>query len=175
MIVSIKRITNGIADCLKGAALVYGVPLLFAQAGAAPAAEFSPQVWINPGVYSYHFNRSRDLREDNVGAGVEVLFARDHGIMGGTFINSDRQRSHYLAYQWRPLHWEGWGGMRISAGVIAGAFDGYPKYRSGDWFVAPLPLLAIEGDRIGVNLTIVPTIKDRLNGAIGLQIKLRVW
>jgi hypothetical protein len=35
--------------------------------------EFSPQVWFNPGIYSYHFDRSQNFREDNLGLGVEVL------------------------------------------------------------------------------------------------------
>jgi hypothetical protein len=144
-----------------------------AHAAETPAA-FSPQVWINPGLYSYHFDRSKDLREDNIGVGAEVLLAADHELMAGTFINSDRARSHYAAYQWRPLHWQP-AGIKVSAGVAVGGFDGYPRYHDGGWFAAALPVLAVEGDRIGVNLFVVPTISDRTNGAISIQVKLRVW
>lgn len=156
--------------------------LLLAFSGAvfashAISAEYSPQVWINPGLYSYHFDRSKNFRDNNIGAGAEVLFTKDHGVMAGTFINSDRARSHYVAYQWRPLHWETFESFTVSGGVIAGAFDGYPRTRNGGWFLAPLPLLAIEGkrNRFGVNFTIVPNYGNRLHGAVAIQLKLRVW
>ena len=146
-----------------------------ALSGAAAAgAEFSPQVWLNAGVFSYHFDRSKDLREDNFGFGAEVLVAPDHALMAGTFINSNGARSHYAAYQWRPLHWAP-AGIQVSAGIVIGAFDGYPNMRNGGWFIGAMPLLSVEGKRFGANFTIVPTIKDRIDGAVAVQIKLRVW
>jgi hypothetical protein len=33
----------------------------------------------------------------------------------------------------------------------------------------------VEGKRVGVNFSVVPTIKDKVDGAVVLQIKLRVW
>jgi hypothetical protein len=136
--------------------------------------EFSPQVWINPGIYSRHFDRSTDFRENNIGLGAEALLSPDHALMAGSFINSQRARTHYGAYQWRPLHWQP-GGIDVSAGIILGAFDGYPRYRDGAWFIAPMPVLAIEGKRVGANLSVIPKIKDGMDGAIAVQIKLRVW
>ena len=133
-----------------------------------------PQVWINPGFFSYHFDRSEDFREANWGWGVEVVFTPDHAGMAGNFLNSDGERSNYAAYQWRPLRWQPWG-LQVSAGIALGAFDGYPKVNDGGWFAAPLPLLAVEGKRVGANFSIVPTIEDKVHGAIILQIKLRVW
>lgn len=144
-----------------------------AHAQTAPV-EWSPQVWINAGSYSYHFDRSKNFREDNVGFGAEVWFAEDHALMAGTFINSDRMRTHYGAYQWRPLHWQ-LADIKFGAGVTLGAFDGYPRYRNGDWFPAALPVLAVEYKRVGANIFLVPTIRDRLDGAISIQLKLRVW
>ncbi len=47
--------------------------------------------------------------------------------------------------------------------------------RNGGWFVAPVPVLAIEGKRLGVNLSVIPNYKDRLHGAFAMQVKLRVW
>ena len=144
-----------------------------ANASAADPA-FTPQVWINPGIYSYHFDRSQNFREDNVGLGAEVLLTPDHGLMMGTYINSDRGRTRYGVYEWRPLHWQP-ADINVSAAILVGAFDGYPRYRNGGWFLAAMPVLAIEGKRVGVNLSIVPTIKGRLDGAIAIQVKLRVW
>ena len=67
-------------------------PLALA-AGNASGAEYSPQVWVNPGIYSYHFDRSKNYRDNNIGVGAEVLITKNHGVMAGTFINSDRARS----------------------------------------------------------------------------------
>lgn len=144
-----------------------------AHAQTAPA-QWSPQVWLNAGTYSHHFDRSKDFREDNVGFGAEAWFAENHALMAGTFINSDRARSHYVAYQWRPLQWQ-LADFKFGAGITLGAFDGYPRYQNGDWFPAALPVFAIEYKRVGVNIFLVPTIRDRLDGAIALQFKLRVW
>ena len=132
------------------------------------------QVWLNPGIYSLHFDCDKDLREDNVGFGVEAVLTPRHSAGVGTFINSNSERSRYVAYAWRPLQWHV-GSVDVRAGVIVGAFDGYPRYRDGGWFVAPLPLVAVEGRRLGVNLSLIPTIRDRLDGAIAIQVKLRVW
>ena len=153
--------------------LLVAAPYCAGTLAEEPAAGFAPQIWVNPGVYSIHFDRSKDFREDNTGIGAELLLTDTHVLMAGTFINSDRQRSHYGAYQWRPLHWQA-GGMNVSAGIAAGAFDGYPHYHDGGWFVAALPMLAVEGERFGLNLMIVPSIANRLSGAVAIQLKLRL-
>ncbi|OGA14057.1 MAG: hypothetical protein A3H32_16945 [Betaproteobacteria bacterium RIFCSPLOWO2_02_FULL_63_19] len=158
-----------------GSVLLIAVGALTALPDAnAAEREFSPQVWINPGIYSLHFDRNKNLRDDNVGLGAEVVLAPDHALLAGSFVNSDWTRSRYGAYAWRPLHWQ-LDGTHVSAGVIVGAFDGYPRYREGAWFVAPMPVVAIEGERLGVNLSVIPTLQNRVNGAIAVQIKLRVW
>ena len=150
--------------------------MLCAVPCGARAAEpgFQTQVWLNPGFYSYHFDRDKNLRENNIGLGVEVLLAPDHGLMGGTFMNSLDERSYYAAYQWRPLHWRP-AGVQVSAGVAVALIDGYPTYKDGGWFLSLLPVLSIEGRRIGINFSIIPTLKDRVDGAIAVQVKLRVW
>ncbi len=94
--------------------------------------------------------------------------------MGGSFINSNQARSHYAAYQWRPLQWQV-ANLEVGAGIAVGVFDGYPNYRDGAWFIAPIPLLSVESRYLGANFGIVPTIKNRLDGAFAVQVKLRVW
>jgi hypothetical protein len=160
---------------LRALALLSG--FLFAAAAhadGAPPQETWPQVWLNPGIYSQHFDTSKHLRNNNIGFGAEVALTRDHLLMAGSFINSNRARTHYAAYQWRPLHWQ-WAGLDVGAGVAVGAFDGYPNYRNGGWFIAPLPLLSIEGRRLGANIALIPTIANRFDGAVAVQLKLRVW
>ena len=136
-------------------------------------AEFG-SLLLDPGVFSYHFDRSTDHREDNTGIGVELQITDDHMVMAGTYINSAYTRTHYGLYAWRPLHWEV-DSVRISAGIAIAAFDGYQSYHDGGWFVAPLPLLAVEWKRVGANVTLVPKVNESLDAAIGLQLKLRLW
>ena len=147
---------------------------LSARAADPTAGDYSPQVWISPGIYSQHFDSSKQLRNDNVGLNVEVVFAKNHALMGGSYINRNRARTTFAAYEWRPWHWNA-AGLELHAGVALGAFDGYPNYRNGGYFLAPLPLLAIEGRHVGVNLSIIPTIRNRLDGAVAVQFKFRVW
>ena len=156
------------------AQLLLSVALVATAQAADQADDTSFQVWLNPGIYSQHFDSNKGLRNSNIGFGAEVKVAADHSVLGGTFINSNNHRSHYGAYQWLPLHWQ-WKGVQISSGVVVGAFDGYPNYRNGGWFIAPVPVLAIEGERMGVNLTLIPTVANRFDGALALQFKLRVW
>ena len=165
---------TGLSRLASGLLLVLTLGSTGGAYAQAAAAETSPQIWLNAGTYSHHFNRDKNFRENNVGFGAEVWLRNDHALMGGTFINSDGVRSHYAAYQWRPLHWQP-AGMHIGAGIALGAFDGYPRYQNGDWFPVALPVLSIEYKMVGVNLLFVPTIPDRIDGAISLQLKLRVW
>ena len=134
----------------------------------------SPQVWINAGFLSWHFESDEDLRGDNWGVGAEVVLKPEHAVMGGNYLNSDGERSNYLAYLWRPLHWRPYG-IDVRAGIAIGAFEGYESANNGGWYVVPVPLLAVEGRYLGANFTIVPTIKDKVHGAIVMQLKLRVW
>lgn len=144
-----------------------------ANAHADPGAS-GLTVWLSPGIYSRHFDRGKGLREDNVGPGVEVALEREHVLMAGYFANSNDRRSRYAGYQWRALQWQP-AGLQLSLGIAAGVFDGYPNYRGGGWFVAALPVVAVEGRRFGVNVFAVPTIANRLEGAIAVQLKLKAW
>lgn len=145
----------------------------FALGACAAEPASSPQVWLNPGLFSYHFDRDAELREDNTGLGVEVALAAEHALTAGSFINSAGERSRYGAYQWRPLHWQA-AGLSVRAGVALGVIDGYPRMRDGSAFIAAVPLLAVEGRYLGVNLTAFPSFGERVEGAIALQLKLRV-
>ena len=133
-----------------------------------------PQVWLNPGIYSQHFDSDKGLRNNNIGFGAEIMLSNKHALMAGSFINSNRTRTHYAGYEWRPLHWTVYG-VDVGAGIAIGAFDGYPNYRNGAWFVAPLPMLSIEGRMLGANISLIPTVADRFDGALAIQVKLRVW
>jgi hypothetical protein len=130
---------------------------------------FEPKnIWVNPGFYSAHFDRSKGLENVNQGLGVEYPLNDTYRITAGTFHNSDRRQSNYLGLYVLPFEFYG-----VKVGAVVGGFDGYPNYRNSNWFPAILPVAAIEGRHWGLNIAYVPTIKNRLYGALTLQLKYR--
>lgn len=127
------------------------------------------ELWLNPGFYSYHFNRDKGLNDSNYGLGAEYRFSTVASVTAGRFRNSDRAWSNYAGIYYQPFSI---GPVRI--GAVVGGFDGYPKMHNGGWFLAAVPMLSYEYGRIGLNVAIVPSYKDRLYGAISFQLKLKV-
>ena len=124
------------------------------------------ETWINVGFYSYHFQRDNGLNDSNPGIGAEYRFSSKSSITAGRFYNSDRQYSNYVGAYYQPFSI---GVVRI--GVVAGAFNGYPKMRNGGWFLAAIPVASVEYQRVGLNVSLVPSYKDRLYGALSFQLK----
>ena len=154
---------------LAAGAMAFGAP------ASADGVKQAPAVWINPGLYAYHFARDKDLRDRNFGLGVEVQTSPRYGFLAGSYSNSNGARSHYAGMLWRPFEWRSASGLRITAGAALAAIDGYPNYRNGAWFVAALPMVSFEGKRLGLNVALIPTIRNRVDGALAFQVKLRVW
>jgi len=127
-------------------------------------------VWVNPGFISRHFDHSKGLKENNYGLGVQITLSQANSVMGGEFRNSRDARSRYLAWVWQPL-----GAGFIRAGLLAGTIDGYPRMHDGGWFPVVMPVVSIEYKAVGINLTVVPSYKDKLDGAVAAQFKLRIW
>jgi hypothetical protein len=151
--------------------------IVLALLGQGPAtaqnASSPSQVWINAGTYSYHFDHSKSFRNNNIGIGAEWRLTPEQGIIAGHFINSNDLRSRYLAYQWRPLN-TSIGPTHWGVGVDVGAMNGYP-YHNGAWFALVMPEVFFEYKRVGFNLFFVPKVGDRVDSAISLQAKVRVW
>ncbi|MDL9999693.1 hypothetical protein QTI24_13825 [Variovorax sp. J22P240] len=126
------------------------------------------QVWINPGFYSLHFDRNKGLEDFNPGIGIEWPIDKTFALTAGAFRNSDRDRSHYVGLYVMPFEFHG-----VKLGAVVGGFDGYQRSNNGGWFPALIPTAAIEGKHWGLNIAIVPTIKNRLYGAISFQLKYR--
>ena len=133
--------------------------------------EGRPQLWLNAGFLSHHFERSADYREDNWGIGAEAVLAPAHALVAGNFINSERVRSRYLGWQWRALRWKP-RDFDVHAGVALALIDGYPATRGGNAFLAPAPYVALEGRRFGVNFVL---LHNGETPALALQLKMRVW
>lgn len=126
------------------------------------------KTWINLGFYSAHFDRHQGLEDKNPGLGFEYPLNDIYRVTAGTFHNSDRRQSHYLGLYVLPAEVYG-----VRLGAVMGAFDGYPNYRNGNWFPALIPTAAIEGKNWGLNVAYVPTVRNRLYGALSFQLKYR--
>jgi hypothetical protein len=127
------------------------------------------ELWLNPGFYSYHFQKKKGLNNNDFGLGVDYRYSTVSSVTLGLFNNSDNKTSRYAGWYWQPV---GVGPIRF--GAVLGALDGYPKMKQGGWFMAVIPTASFEFKNVGANIMFVPSYKDRLYGAISLQLKLRL-
>jgi hypothetical protein len=139
---------------------------------AALAQDTRPQVWLNAGMLSHHFKDSEKYRDENYGFGIEVFLRPEHGVLAGTFINSNDERSRYAGYHWRPWQQER-AALRISGGLVFALIDGYSNTRDGRTFPVVLPTVSAEFGYLGAHLIFVPHPKNA--SALALQLRLRVW
>ncbi|SFC45527.1 hypothetical protein [Massilia yuzhufengensis] len=138
---------------------------LFTKIESAPTSEF----WLDTGFATAHFDSDKGLNGANKGLAAEYRFSGTMAATAGRFYNSDRQWSNYAGVIWQPY---ALGTVRV--GVALAAFDGYPKMRDGGWFAAAIPTLTYEYKRVGVNVGIIPTYRDRLYGGVSIQFKIRL-
>jgi hypothetical protein len=139
---------------------------LFTKLDPSPESE----LWIDTGFLTAHFNRDKDLNGENHGLGAEYKFSGTMSAAAGRFYNSDRAWSNYAGVIWQPY---AIGPVRIGAAIAA--FNGYPHMRDGGWFPAVVPTLTWEYRRVGLNVGVVPSYKDRLYGGISVQLKLKLF
>ncbi|CAN7355663.1 hypothetical protein [Massilia sp. LjRoot122] len=139
---------------------------LFTKIDSAPKSEF----WLDSGFATAHFDSDKDLNGANKGLGAEYRFNGTTAATLGRFYNSDRQWSNYAGVIWQPY---AVGPVRV--GLAIAAFDGYPNMRDGGWFPAVIPTLTYEYQRVGLNVGIIPTYKDRLYGGISFQLKFKLF
>ncbi|MES2901785.1 MAG: hypothetical protein V4723_18815 [Pseudomonadota bacterium] len=141
---------------------------LAARAEEAPVR--SKELWLDTGFATYHFQSDKDLNGRNPGLGVEYRISDSSAVTAGRFFNSDRRHSRYAGMYYQP-----WTVQGVRLGVVAGGFDGYPRMRDGGWFLAAIPVATIEYQRVGVNLAVVPTYKNRLHGGVSVQFKFKLF
>jgi hypothetical protein len=140
-----------------------------AHVGMPAHAEFdASRLWVNAGFYSAHFDTHKSLRNANPGIGFEYALHEDWSATAGRFINSDNAHSSYIGVYYQP-----WRVGSVKLGAVAGAFNGYPKAFDGGWFPAVIPTATLEGQHWGLNVALVPPLKDRLYGAVSFQLKYR--
>ena len=146
--------------------------LALALLACAPLAHAEFEVnrlWLNAGFYSAHFDTGKGLRNANPGLGFEYKLDDNWSATAGRFMNSDNAHSNYIGAYYQP-----WTVAGAKLGVVGGAFNGYPKAFNGGWFPAVIPVATWEGERFGLNVALVPPLKDRLYGAVSFQLKFRL-
>jgi len=131
--------------------------------------ESRSELWLNAGMYSYHYDKSQNFNNNNIGFGAEYRFSSVASVTVGGFKNSDSTHSNYAGIYWQPI-----AVGPVNIGVVGGGFNGYSSTNNGGWFPAIFPAATIEGKWIGANLFFIPTVGDRVHGAISLQLKLKV-
>lgn len=147
-------------------------PCLADSYGPIEVVELSPksELWLNPGLYSYHFDRNKNFNSLNYGFGAEYKFSSVASLTLGTYRNSHYNQSGYVGVYWQPIAIG-----PIEIGVVGGGFNGYSNTNNGGWFPAVLPALTIEGEYVGLNLLVIPTIPNRVAGSLSLQLKVKVF
>lgn len=146
------------------AVAIVGVSMLF----KATALADETKVWVSPGAVSYHFDRSKGYNEFNYGLGVDYAVTDSIGAGVGVYKNSQGKKSFYLLAGYKPLTL--WGVVRV--GVLAGIVNGYGDDRK-DITPVVLPVASIEGEHIGADLSVVPPIGDKVDGAVAVRLKFR--
>ncbi|BDT76564.1 hypothetical protein PKF023_03670 [Polynucleobacter yangtzensis] len=61
------------------------------------------QLWINPGMVSYHFQQDKNFNNRNWGAGLEYRFNTVASLTAGHFYNGDRDYSNYAGVYYQPI------------------------------------------------------------------------
>lgn len=133
-----------------------------------PAAK--SELWLNPGLVSYHFDQSRSFNAINYGFGGEYKFSSVASVTTGTFLNSHSHQSNYIGAYWQPI---AIGPVHI--GVVAGGFNGYSSNNNGGWFPAVLPAFTVEGKWVGFNLIVIPNTANHVSSSLSFQLKFKVF
>ena len=54
------------------------------------------ELWINPGLVSYHFDQNKDFNAVNYGIGVEYKFSSTTSLTAGQYHNSYHNLTNYI-------------------------------------------------------------------------------
>jgi hypothetical protein len=126
--------------------------------------------WVAVTVASKHLSESKSgksYNEENWGAGGENCLGTFAGVpirgVAGFFRNSNRIDSLYVGFsgtfaQFGP----------VSLGIAAVLVSGYEV----EPLKAPFPVVAIEGEKLGANISYFPKSRDT-GAALGFQVKFR--
>ncbi|MDD4911156.1 MAG: hypothetical protein PHP57_02585 [Sideroxydans sp.] len=127
------------------------------------------ETWINFGVHSKHVDENeavQDFNDSNIGLGVEHRFSSIYAYTIGYYKNSLYRPSHYAGIYCQPIQLG-----RARLGAVVGVMDGYPAMNNGKYFLAAIPTISFEYQKLGVNILIIPPT-PQVVGAVSFQFKL---
>ena len=151
---------------MKALALTAGLALSSLLSAAPAKAE--PSVWVNAGGLSYHLDRDKGFNEVNGGVGIEYAPTKDTSYSLGTYHNSVRYQSLYLLVNHQPYGLGNW-----KFGFSAGLANGYPSMNNKGLFPVALPMATYERGRFGVNLGIIPAMRE-VDAVFTIQLKVKI-
>ena len=156
-------------------ALAIGVSVASRAEKAPHLGVESPRaLWVTTGFWSYHQANRAYYNQDNKGLGLEAAVDDNWAVAFGRYRNSVREQSTYVQAVWTPDATQfRFGELRITGGVAFGVVNGYPDMRKGKVFPAVLPVASVEYGRVGFNVTYIPTIVGKVDGAIAIQLKVK--
>ncbi len=128
------------------------------------------ELWINPGLVSYHFDRSKEFNSVNYGFGAEYKLSSTTSLTVGQYHNSYHNLTNYIGAFWQPIKVG-----PIQMGFVVGGFNGYTNTNNGGWFPAVLPAFSMESQWVGLNILVIPTIQNHIAGSIAFQLKFKVF
>lgn len=133
--------------------------------------KFEPQqLWLNAGIYNYHLQTDKNLRNANPGLGAEYHYDEDWMLVGGRYINANDRYTTYLGATYQP-----WRVAGARVGALVGLFNGYPCECNGNSFVGAAAVASWEfQNNVGLNLVYVPRYDNRSYESLGVQFKVRL-
>jgi hypothetical protein len=128
------------------------------------------ELWINPGLVSYHFDQKKDFNAVNYGIGAEYKFSSTASLTAGQYHNSYHNLTHYIGAFWQPVRVG-----PVQMGLVIGGFNGYTNTNNGGWFPALMPAFSMESQWIGLNILVIPSIQNHIAGSVAFQVKFKVF
>ncbi len=128
---------------------------------------------------SYHFDRSKNYNETNLGPGLEYDFDQIGGwvpfVAGGTFRDSNNQDSNYFAGggKYRIPISPDWGNLYVDVG-LTGVVMTRKSYKDNKPFPIAGPFVSVGNDYIALNAAFIPEFLPKSTSLLYFQVMVRV-
>ena len=140
-----------------------------------PGIVFSDQLYLAINGMSYHFDRSKNYNESNLGYGLEYDFQYTDSWLGfaagGTFRDSNNQNSNYLAMGGKyriPLSSDP-DGLYLDLGLGGMLMTRY-DYHNNDPFPVAGPFISFGNKYVALNMVYLPNINPKFDSLVYAQI-----
>ena|SRR5437867_12683042 len=133
-----------------------------------PSLANAADTWGSLNLTSLHSRTENAMNQRNYGLGIEYHASSDVLYLAGAYRNSYEKTSVYALAGWAPVEV---GIARI--GVLGGLVNGYPKRNNAGVTPAVAGIVLIEGERVGMNLILIPPPLKKSPFTLGLQVKFK--